>query len=68
MAKIKTKDLKIHIESHGGTLELLTNGNYDIRKNGKSVNIGKPTNDRWECPQLRRAWGDATGIPKIDGC
>ena len=65
MAKVKKKNLETYIARFGGTLVLLTNGNYDIRNGMKSVNIGKPdTNNRWEDSQLVRAWGDATDIPK----
>ena len=66
MPKYKVSEVKKHVEGNGGTLEVLTNGNYNIRKGTKSINVGKPgTDSKWDAAQLTRAWGDATGIPKI---
>lgn len=65
MSKWSVKEVKDHVESHGGTLVTLTNGNFNIRKGSKSANIGKPgTGTKWEDAQLQRAWTE-TGIPKI---
>lgn len=67
MPKYTVKEVKTHVESNGGTLVALTNGNYNIRKGTKSMNVGKPgTDNKWDGAQLKRAWGDATDIPKID--
>lgn len=64
MSKVKMQDLEEYVQSHGGTLEKLTNGNYNIRNGLLSRNIGKPmSSNKWETAQLLRAWGDATGIP-----
>ena len=66
MAKRTVKEVQQHVQANGGTVERLTNGNYNIRKGTKSVNVGKPgTDNKWDDAQLRRAWGDATGIPKM---
>ncbi|MFC5047400.1 hypothetical protein ACFSTE_07265 [Aquimarina hainanensis] len=67
MSKVKKSDLQEYVEDQGGSLVKLTNGNYNIRKGDKSINIGKPdSSNKWAEAQLRRAWGDATGIPKPD--
>ena len=65
MAKWSVKEVKEHVEENGGSLEQLTNGNFNIRKGTKSANIGKPgTGTKWEDAQLQRAWS-LTGIPKL---
>lgn len=68
MSKYSVKEVDKHVKAHGGTLEALKgNGNYNIRKGTKSANIGKPdSSGKWESAQLKRAWGDATGIPSIE--
>ncbi|HEX4772007.1 MAG TPA: hypothetical protein VH351_14315 [Bryobacteraceae bacterium] len=67
MPKYSIKEVQDHVRANGGTLQQLTNGNYNVRKGTKSVNIGKPdTSNKWDAAQLKRAWGDATDIPKID--
>jgi len=64
MAKVTVKEVQTYVQQNGGTVERLTNGNYNIRKGEKSINVGKPGGDnKWDVVQLRRAWGDATGIP-----
>jgi hypothetical protein len=66
MPKYTVKEVQTHVTKNGGTLEKLTNGNYNVRKGTKSVNVGKPgTDNKWDEAQLKRAWGDASGIPKM---
>jgi hypothetical protein len=66
MAKVKIRDVKTWVEQHQGELVQLTNGNYNIRGPNGSANVGKPgTDNKWDSAQLQRAWGDATGIPKL---
>ncbi len=63
--KINKKDLKDYLKDNGGDLVMLTDGNYNIRKDGRSRNIGRPdSGGRWSAYQLTRAWGQACGIPK----
>jgi len=65
MRKVKVKEIQKYVEEQGGTLVRLTNGNYNIRSGGRSRNIGKPdSSGKWGCTQLKRAWGDSTGIAK----
>jgi hypothetical protein len=65
MPKVNKKALQEYVESHGGQLVKLKNGNYNIRHGQRSVNIGRPDgSNKWNTAQLERAWGDATGIPK----
>ncbi len=65
MPKIKKSDLEEYVESKGGELVKLSNGNYDIRGPNGSKNIGKPdSSNKWASAQLERALGDATGIAK----
>ena len=64
MPKRTLKELKEHVEEHGGTIGTITNGNYNIRKGTKSANIGKPTGSKFDDAQLQRAWTE-TGIPKL---
>jgi hypothetical protein len=67
MAKVSLGDLREYVESQGGELVRLSNGNYNIRKGMKSANIGRPDGgNRWDTAQLLRAWGDATDIPRPD--
>ena len=63
--KVKSAKVAAHVKKHGGSLFQLKNGQYNIRKGNKSVNIGKPNgNNQFVTQQLFRAWGDsATGIP-----
>ena len=64
MAKRTLKEIQTHVEGHGGSIVTITNGNYNIRKNTSSANIGKPTGNKFDDAQLQRAWTE-TGIPKM---
>ncbi len=61
MGNVKAKDAKDYIEGEGGTLEALTNNNWNVRKGTKSANIGAHKNNRWAAAQFNRVWS-ATGI------
>ncbi len=66
MPKVRIRDLQDHVTQNGGQLVELTNGNFNIRGPNGSSNVGKPGSDgKWDAAQLQRAWGDATGIPKM---
>jgi len=65
-AKISKSDLEKHCKANGGSLEDTKKNYFNIRKGTKSVNIGRPdTSGKWAAAQLTRAWGDASGIPKL---
>ena len=64
MAKRTLKEIQTHVQAHGGTIGTITNGNYNIRKETHSANIGKPTGSKFDDAQLQRAW-TITGIPKM---
>lgn len=63
MAVVSTKNVQLYVTQDRGRLVQLTKGNFDIRGPEGLANIGRPKNNRWGTAQLRRAWGDATGIP-----